>query len=103
VVSKDQDKIWDFFQNERPESFEASVPRLAFLARQVPRGASVLNIGVGAGIFEQIAAKSGLNIHALDPSERSIATLRESLGLGERPRSAAVKRSPSQWGSSMQS
>lgn len=79
-----QEAIWDHFQNEAVDSFSDSQPRQEFLVRQLPRGARVLNIGVGAGNFERAAQAAGLDIHCLDPNERAIARLRETLGLGEK-------------------
>ena len=81
-----QDYIWDFYQNEAPETFSGSVARLTFLARKVKPNSKVLDIGVGAGVFEEVAIKMGLDVYALDPSERSIELLRQRFGMGEKAR-----------------
>lgn len=81
----DQDAIWDYFQNEAPESFEGSGARIEFLVSRVGRaGAKVLNIGVGSGIFEREAINRSLDVYSLDPSPVSIEKLRKELGLGQK-------------------
>lgn len=82
--SADQAHIWDYFQNEAPESFAGSAPRLKFLAKKIQPSSRVLNIGVGAGIFEEIALSLGLDVYSLDPNERSIASLRDRLQMQDR-------------------
>ena len=79
-----QDLIWDHFQNEGVESFRDANARLEFLVRQLKHSERVLNIGVGSGALEQLAARKGVEIYALDPSERAIVTLRGKLGCGSR-------------------
>ena len=78
-----QDRIWEHFQNEGAESFQQSAGRLRFLANKIPRGSRVLDVGVGSGVFESLALERGLDIHCLDPSERSIRALQLKHGLGE--------------------
>jgi ubiquinone/menaquinone biosynthesis C-methylase UbiE len=77
-----QELIWDYFQTELVESFRESRARLLFLAKKVKRGGRVLNIGVGAGIFEEITLNLGLDVHSLDPSSSAIAALQQRLGIG---------------------
>jgi len=79
-----QDKIWDYFQNEGIESFSQSRGRQEFLVRRIPRGICVLNIGVGDGSLEIMAAANGVDIWSLDPNKRAIDRLREILNLGEK-------------------
>ncbi len=79
-----QDNIWDHFQNEGVEAFHDSDPRLEYLVRQLRRGERVLNIGVGSGALERLALAKGVEIWSLDPGERTIEKLRETLHLGER-------------------
>jgi SAM-dependent methyltransferase len=79
-----QDRIWEFFQNDQPESFHASRPRLAYLAQKVRETGPVLNIGAGVGQFEAEAIARGIDIYSLDPSERTIEMLRQRLMLGEK-------------------
>ncbi len=79
-----QEKIWEHFQNEGIDSFSLSRGRLEFLVRRLSPGARVLNIGVGNGGFESLALTRGLEVWSLDPSERAIERLRQSLGLEAR-------------------
>jgi|tagenome__1003787_1003787.scaffolds.fasta_scaffold20989628_5 SAM-dependent methyltransferase len=79
-----QDVIWDHFQNEGVEAFSQANPRLEFLVRRLRPRERVLNIGVGSGVLERLADGKGVEIWALDPSERTIERLRESLPIGER-------------------
>lgn len=79
-----QDKIWDYFQNEMSESFDGALPRLLFLANKLKKGQKVLNIGVGNGKLEEISAKSGVDIYALDPSEKAIDNVRNKLNISEK-------------------
>ena len=81
-----QDAIWDYFQNEAAESFAGSAKRLAYLAALIPCPGKVLNIGVGAGIFEAQAIARGLSVFSLDPSAKSIERLQQTYGLGDRAR-----------------
>lgn len=81
-----QEAIWEYFQNEAPESFRTSRGRLLYLARFVSRGERVLNIGAGDGTLEEAALRRGALAHALDPSPATIEALRRRLGLGERAR-----------------
>ena len=81
-----QDAIWDHFQNEGVASFSHSGPRLEFLVRRLRRGERVLNVGVGSGALEVLAARKGVEIWALDPSLRAIENLERVLELGERAR-----------------
>lgn len=81
----EQDKIWEAFQND--ESLVggfAAEKRLAVIARSIPQGSRVLNIGVGNGYLEKLLAKKGAVVYCLDPSTKSIERIREQLGLGER-------------------
>lgn len=82
--SKDQEKIWDHFQNEGIDSFSRSQGRLEFLVRYLSPKGRALNIGVGKGILESLALKKGIDIWSLDPGERAIDRLRQALGVGEK-------------------
>ena len=81
--SSDQDKVWDYYQNEQPETFSGGLGRLSFLAKMV-RNQKVLNIGVGNGYFEENALKYGADVYSLDPSDRAIERLCNRLGLGDK-------------------
>lgn len=80
----EQSRIWDHFQNEGAESFRGARPRLAYLAGLIALGADVLDIGVGDGTFERIAAARGLCVHVVDPNAKAIERIRTELGLGDR-------------------
>ena len=79
-----QDAIWDHFQNEGVAAFNGANARLEYVARQLQRGERVLNIGVGSGVLECNAARRGVEIWALDPSQRAIEKLRAILSIGDR-------------------
>lgn len=84
----DQHNIWDYYQNDeamRKVAFTARA-RHQFLARQISSGAQVLNIGVGDGGLERILVEKGVQVSALDPSEKTITWLGQELQLGERAR-----------------
>lgn len=83
-AASDQQKIWDHFQNEGVDSFAQSQGRLEFLVRHLQAGTRALNIGVGNGALERIAAGKGVDIWSLDPSGRAIEGLRQELNLGEK-------------------
>ena len=78
-----QDAIWDHFQNEGLDAFSQANPRLEYLVRQLQAGERALNIGVGSGVLERLAAAKGVEIWALDPSQRTIDKLRQNLPIGE--------------------
>jgi SAM-dependent methyltransferase len=79
-----QEKIWEHFQNEGLESFSQSRGRAEFLVRSLSPATRVLNIGVGNGVLESLAVIKGVDIWSLDPSERAIDRLRQSLGMGDK-------------------
>lgn len=79
-----QDRIWDFFQNEGVESFSPSRGRLEYLGRYIQPSMRVLNIGVGNGLFESLALKKEVEIWSLDPNSRAIERLKKEFGLGDR-------------------
>jgi ubiquinone/menaquinone biosynthesis C-methylase UbiE len=79
-----QDRIWEYFQNEGIESFQQSGTRLRFLADRIPPGKNVLNVGVGNGEFESIAIQKKLDVYSLDPSETSIRRIQQRFHLGDK-------------------
>jgi SAM-dependent methyltransferase len=83
-ATSDQNRIWDHFQNEGVDSFVQSQGRLEFLVRRLRPGMRALNIGVGNGALERMAAGKGVEIWSLDPSDRAIESLRKELCLGEK-------------------
>lgn len=78
-----QAKISEYFHNAESaaDAFNAR-RRYEFLAQCCHRGSRILNIGVGRGGLEEILLAEGVDGSALDPSDRSIASLRERLGRG---------------------
>jgi SAM-dependent methyltransferase len=80
LTDSQQGRIWEHFQNDDQDSFAASLPRLSFLAQQIAPSSCVLNIGIGGGQFEQIAAQRSFDLYQLDPNEKSIAAARERSG-----------------------
>lgn len=84
LASSDQNKIWDHFQNEGVDSFAQNQGRLEFLVRRIRPGMRALNIGVGNGALERMAAEKGVDIWCLDPSERAIENLQKDPRLGEK-------------------
>lgn len=74
-----QQIIWQHFQNQSPEIFRQAEGRLQFLARELKRrrerGARVLNVGVGAGFFEELMSSFGMDVFSLDPDEETIKRL----------------------------
>ncbi|TKB64565.1 MAG: class I SAM-dependent methyltransferase [Nitrospira sp.] len=89
-----QEKIWEHFQNEGLDSFSQSRGRLEFLVRRLSPATRVLNIGVGNGVLESLAVIKGVDICSLDPSERSIDRLRQSLGMGDKARAGYSQAIP---------
>ncbi len=82
----DQDRIWDYYQNEGLAHAGFFDARQRFLLKQLAPHQRVLDIGVGSGSLERMAQQKGVDIHALDPSERAVERLRGDLGLGGKAR-----------------
>lgn len=81
-----QEKIWEAFQNDESLlgiGFPAR-RRFEFLAKHIPKGSLVLNIGIGNGYLESILVQKGVMVSCLDPSDSAIAKIRERLEMGER-------------------
>lgn len=79
-----QDKIWDYFQNEGLKEEQFPLARQRFLASKIPPATKVLNIGVGSGALEKILSERGIEMYSLDPSARAIERLQKELNMGER-------------------
>lgn len=73
--------VWQFYQGEALEGFKESYARLSYLLKQIPKGSSVLNIGIGDGSFERLALEAGLNISSLDPDSESVESLSKRLNI----------------------
>lgn len=89
-----QDNIWEHYQNAQVESFDMSYPRLQQLAAMCKPGERVLSIGVGSGYMETLLHKRGAKLSALDPSEASIARLREQIPIGEAAQAGYSQKMP---------
>src|SRR6266536_271057 len=89
-----QDLIWDYYQNESPETFEGSRARLRLLVSRIEPFEVALNIGCGSGLFEELALPKKIDIYSLDPSERSIGQLRGALHLGDKARVGYIQQLP---------
>lgn len=75
LSQEEQDAIWKFFQQEDEHIQSVGFPsraRVRFLAKKISRGERVLNIGVGAGYFEQILSQREVEVYALDPIEEAV-------------------------------
>jgi len=79
-VTRDQDKVWDYYQTEGVSIFEFAVPRLAYLFNQARRFAGgrpirILNIGTGNGWLEKRCQEAGWESWGLDPNPAAIQLL----------------------------
>ncbi len=85
-----QEAIWAYYQNQAQESFAGSRSRLAYLLGEIRRRRlhRVLNIGVGGGLFEQMAQTQGLIVSSLDPDAAAVQRLCDQLGIDARPGNA---------------
>jgi SAM-dependent methyltransferase len=90
----DQARIWEHFQSAASDAFAGAAPRYRFLASRIPKGASVLNVGVGQAGLEAMLLARGVAVHSLDPSESSIERARRELGLGDRARVGVSQAMP---------
>lgn len=90
----DQQKIWDYFQNEGMDTFSLSRGRLEFISRQLFPRTRVLNIGVGNGALEALACAKNVDIWSLDPSERAIDRLRQTLSVGQKAQVGFSQKMP---------
>lgn len=80
----EQQKIWDYYQNDGLKHDTFSEARQRFMLRYLKPSQVVLNIGVGSGALERLGIAKGVNMHCLDPNRTAIERLRESIGLAER-------------------
>lgn len=75
----DPQRIWEHYQRNRLDAFDASRPRLTFLldqiARRCPGTPHVLNIGVGDGFLDRQAKAAGWRIESVDPDAHAISRL----------------------------
>jgi len=71
----EQDRIWDYFQNEGLNDHAFSEARQRFMLKYFKPGQAMLNLGMGNGVLERFVLSKGVDINALDPSERSTKRL----------------------------
>lgn len=83
-----QDKMWELYQNDKNFLNVGCKDggRIECVAKFIPHGSKVLNIGVGQGALEDNLFKKGVDIYCLDPSSVSIDRLQSALGLGDKAR-----------------
>ena len=81
----EQDKIWELYQNapEFADTFSQAGGRYQYIVSRIPKGAKVLNIGIGRGALEEMLINRGEHVSSLDPSIASVENLRDRLGLGD--------------------
>ena len=75
-----QNKVWNYYQNRFPESFEGARPRLDYIIKEISKKTNkptprVLNIGAGSGYFEETSKRLGWDIYSLDPDADTIKKL----------------------------
>ncbi len=74
-------EVWHHFQ-ERKIVFVVARPRLDFILRRAkaiaPRGAKLLNIGLGEGYLETGALAAGFRVNAVDPDAEALEKLHRS-------------------------
>ena len=90
----DNGLLWDRMQVDHPEIFDASRARLHYLAKLTRKASPVLNIGIGGGHLEQELLRQGVDVYSVDPSQSSVALLKERLSLGDRARVGRVESLP---------
>lgn len=77
-----QSKVWNYFQNSSPESFEGARSRLDYIIKEISKKniaptPHVLNIGAGNGYLEETAQGLGWDIYSLDPDADTVKKLNE--------------------------
>lgn len=92
----DQEKIWDYYQNNDDIgnfAFNADT-RYRFIADRVSAEKKALNIGVGRGGLEALLLEKGVDVYCLDPSSDSINAIRKRFGVGERAQAGYSQKMP---------
>ena len=72
--------IWDHFQTSELRVFSGAHPRLTSLAKQVPSGGRMLNVGIGDGFLEALSSLRGADVYSLDPSADAVEKLSARMG-----------------------
>lgn len=96
-LNMEQQKIWDYYQNDgmTPHTFPEA--RQRFMLRYLKPPQVVLNIGVGSGDLERLGIAKGLDMYSLDPNRNAIERVRNSLGLAERAQVGYAETMPIDW------
>src|SRR5688572_9593686 len=92
--TEDQDRIWEYYQNQAPESFDGSRSRIDYLLGRTRPDDVVLHIGCGSGIREKRSLDRGVTVYSVDPIEKSIERLKTELNLGDRAKVGYVQALP---------
>lgn len=81
-VIMQQEKIWDYFQTDptAKDVLFGSLSRYKFIGKRIPEKSRILNIGIGRGGLEiyLINRPTNVEIHSLDPSEKTIAYMKQN-------------------------
>lgn len=80
----EQNKIWDYLQNEGLEQGAFASYRYHYVVNLLKKKEKVLNVGIGSGKLEKLSLEKEIDIHSLDPSERAIFRSRELLNLDDK-------------------
>ncbi len=80
-----QDKIWNYYQNQKVDSFADAHVRLSYLVkiidRKVGKKTRLLNIGVGDGFIEDLGKEIFTEVWSLDPDNNAIKKLERRLDI----------------------
>lgn len=92
----DQEKIWDFYQNNDQIgnfAFNAN-SRYQYITSFIEKGKKVLNIGVGRGGLEHLLISKGIEVYCLDPNVETILNIRKHYNMGERAQAGYSQQLP---------
>src|SRR3990172_9136848 len=84
AAEMNQDVLWEYYQTEGVKSFAGNKSRIQFLVSKLGHAKHVLNIGIGNGLFEELALKNEKEIFSLDPCAPAVENLKSRLSLGDR-------------------
>lgn len=73
-----QEPVWEYFQNEGKDVFSGAHRRLEYLSRRVFAEESVLHIGVGNGLLEEMLTAKGINVSVLGPMNGQLSVCGKS-------------------------
>lgn len=78
-MNADEHNVWTYYQSWGVDGFQDSYARLGYLVARIPRGSTVLNIGIGDCSFERLALAKGLVVRSLDPDQASVEKCKNDL------------------------